>query len=182
METNTANLYENNKNKTRVLIISQSAEIAPLIIHCLTQNGNEVDYVSSDGKIQDKGNDFIILEKKEISGSEGFQPNIVLLASEELDASPKALFNNIIGGGILIYSEEDAKLSVTVNECENYFRKIPYRRPEIANDFLKTELGDVPVMLRQDAMKYIEGAKLLCQHLGLMEEDFYEAYLSFKVN
>jgi UDP-N-acetylmuramate: L-alanyl-gamma-D-glutamyl-meso-diaminopimelate ligase len=126
-----------------------------------------------------------------------YQPNIALMSGIAWDhinvfktfddyiEQFRKFVASITPGGILVYNEEDAEVVKVVEAAENYFRKIPYKTPEyeIINGkvHLKTEMGDVPLsVFGAHNLLNLEGARHICQHLGIMDEDFYEAIMSFK--
>lgn len=150
-------------------------------------------------------NDFILLEGDEYLSSPMdlrskfllYKPSIALLSGiawdhinvfktfEQYTEQFQKFVNSITLGGVLVYNEEDENVVKVVNESENYFRKLPYHTPEyeIVNGVvhLKTAIGDIPLsVFGRHNLLNIEGAKLICQQFGIMEEDFYEAIMSFK--
>src|SRR5690606_13049178 len=67
----------------------------------------------------------------------------------------------------------------------NTIRKHPYHTPEYhveqENTLLHTPEGDMPVsVFGSHNLQNLAGAKWICQHMGIDEEDFYEAISSFK--
>ena len=103
--------------------------------------------------------------------------------SEEINnENLSLLLKNITAGGVLIYSE---KIRETVDLAENYFRRLPFCDVEIKNQadkiVIKTEMGNIPLLSGdENFVKNINGIQLLCQQFGVMEEDFYEALMSFE--
>lgn len=150
-------------------------------------------------------NDFMILEGDEYLSSPIdlrskfllYQPNIALLSGiawdhinvfktfdDYIDQFRKFVAR-ITPGGILVYNEEDAEVVKVVENAENYFRKIPYKTPEYeivdGQVLLKTEMGDLPLsVFGSHNLLNLEGARNICHHLGIMDEEFYEAIMSFK--
>lgn len=150
-------------------------------------------------------NDFMILEGDEYLSSPIdlrskfllYQPNIALISGiawdhinvfktfdDYIDQFRKFVAT-ITPGGVLVYSEEDPEVVKVVESAENYFRKIPYKTPEyeiidgVVN--LKTDMGDVPLsVFGKHNLLNMEGARFICSQLGIMEEEFYEAIMSFK--
>lgn len=179
MENNPAILFEQNREKTRVLITGSATGIADLVVQSLIFCGKKVDYITySNSDVI--GNDFLILENKNTSEVANFHPNVVFIASEDSSEDFSDLLKNIVGGGILIYNENDENLLKNINTSENYFRKLPYSKPITEGNTFKTEYGDMPLPTKsQEIISHIEGAKLLCQQLGIMEEEFYESLMSY---
>lgn len=150
-------------------------------------------------------NDFMVLEGDEYLSSPIdlrskfllYQPNIALMSGiawdhinvfktfdDYIDQFRKFVAS-ITAGGVLVYNEEDPEVVKVVENAENYFRKIPYKTPEyeINNGkvYLKTEMGDVPLsVFGAHNLLNLEGARHICHHMGIMDEDFYEAIMSFK--
>lgn len=150
-------------------------------------------------------NDFMILEGDEYLSSPIdlrskfllYQPNIALISGIAWDhINVFKTFDDYINqfrkfvatitpGGVLVYNEEDPEVVKVVESAENYFRKIPYKTPEyeiidgVVN--LKTDMGDVPLsVFGKHNLLNMEGARFICSQLGIMEEEFYEAIMSFK--
>lgn len=149
-------------------------------------------------------NDFMVLEGDEYLSSPIdlrskfllYQPNITLLSGiawdhinvfktfDDYTEQFRKFVASITAGGVLVYNEEDPEVVNVVEAAENYFRKIPYRTPEyeIVNGkvHLKTEMGDVPLsVFGAHNLLNMEGARHICHTLGIMDEDFYEAIMSF---
>lgn len=150
-------------------------------------------------------NDFMILEGDEYLSSPIdlrskfllYQPNIALISGIAWDhinvfktfddyvEQFRKFVASITPGGVLVYNEEDAEVVKVVLSAENYFRKIPYKTPEyeIVNEIvnLKTDMGDIPLsVFGKHNLLNMEGARFICSQLGIMEEEFYEAIMSFK--
>lgn len=207
-------LYEQSKNKTRVVIAGSHGKttITSMILHVLNFHQKEVDFMVGaqlegfDCMVKlTNANDFIVLEGDEYLSSPIdlrskfllYQPNIALLSGIAWDhinvfktfddyiEQFRKFVASITPGGILVYNEEDLEVVKVVEEAENYFRKIPYKTPEYeiidGQVFLKTEMGDLPLsVFGAHNLLNLEGAKNICLHLGIMEEEFYEAIMSFK--
>ncbi|WP_407480782.1 UDP-N-acetylmuramate--L-alanine ligase [Elizabethkingia meningoseptica] len=150
-------------------------------------------------------NDFMVLEGDEYLSSTLdprskfllYQPNIALISGiawdhinvfktfdDYIDQFRKFVAT-ITPGGSLIYNEEDEEVVKVVESAENYFRKMPYKTPEyeitdgVVN--LITSVGHIPLsVFGQHNLLNMEGARLICQQLGIMEEEFYDAIMSFK--
>ncbi|MDO4763955.1 MAG: Mur ligase family protein [Flavobacteriaceae bacterium] len=150
-------------------------------------------------------NDFVVLEGDEyLSSPEDrrpkflhYQPNIALMSGiawdhinvfktfEQYVEQFKKFTESITSGGVLVYNEEDEEVVKIVESTENYFKKLPYKTPDYeirdGKVYLKTDMGEVPLMIfGKHNLLNMEGAKLICQQLGIMEGDFYEAMMSFK--
>lgn len=207
-------LYEQSKNKTRVVIAGSHGKttITSMILHVLNFHQKDVDFMVGaqlegfDCMVKlTQDNDFMVLEGDEYLSSPIdlrskfllYQPNIALMSGIAWDhinvfktfddyiEQFRKFVASITAGGVLVYNEEDAEVVKVVENAENYFRKIPYKTPEyeINNGkvYLKTEMGDVPLsVFGAHNLLNLEGARHICQQLGIMDEDFYEAIMSFK--
>ncbi|UPQ77261.1 UDP-N-acetylmuramate--L-alanine ligase [Chryseobacterium nepalense] len=207
-------LYEQSKNKTRVVIAGSHGKttITSMILHVLNFHQKDVDYMVGaqlegfDCMVKlTRENDFMVFEGDEYLSSPIdlrskfllYQPNIALMSGIAWDHINvfktfddyvdqfRKFVASITPGGILVYNEEDPEVVKVVENAENYFRKIPYKTPEyeISNGkvHLKTEMGDVPLsVFGAHNLLNLEGARHICHTLGIMDEDFYEAIMSFK--
>lgn len=150
-------------------------------------------------------NDFMILEGDEYLSSTLdprskfllYQPNIALISGiawdhinvfktfEDYVEQFRKFVATITPGGVLVYNEEDAEVVKVVENADNYFRKLPYKTPAYelnnGNVNLKTDLGDIPLsVFGAHNLLNMEGARLICHQLGIQDEEFYEAIMSFK--
>jgi len=207
-------LYEQSKNKTRVVIAGSHGKttITSMILHVLNFHQKEVDFMVGaqlegfDCMVKlTQDNDFMVLEGDEYLSSPIdlrskfllYQPNIALMSGIAWDhinvfktfddyiEQFRKFVASITAGGVLVYNEEDAEVVKVVESAENYFRKIPYKTPEYeiisGKVHLKTEMGDIPLsVFGVHNLLNLEGARHICRQLGIMDEDFYEAIMSFK--
>jgi len=207
-------LYEQSKNKTRVVIAGSHGKttITSMILHVLNFHQKDVDFMVGaqlegfDCMVKlTQDNDFMVLEGDEYLSSPIdlrskfllYQPNIALMSGIAWDhinvfktfddyiEQFRKFTASITPGGVMVYNEEDSEVVKVVEAAENYFRKIPYKTPEYEINggkvYLKTEMGDVPLsVFGAHNLLNMEGARHICQQLGIMDEDFYEAIMSFK--
>lgn len=149
-------------------------------------------------------NDFIVLEGDEYLSSpidrrpkfHLYQPNIALISGiawDHINVFPDfkeyvkqfGLFiDSVVKGGILVYNEEDNEVKRLVEETENTIRKHPYHTPQYKVEdeitLLETPEGPMPIsVFGKHNLQNLAGAKWICQHMGIDEEDFYEAIASF---
>ncbi|WP_109435198.1 UDP-N-acetylmuramate--L-alanine ligase [Aquimarina sp. AU119] len=150
-------------------------------------------------------NDFIVLEGDEYLSSpidrrpkfHLYQPNIALvsgIAWDHINVFPtfdnyvdqfKVFMNSIVNGGALVYNEEDVEVKKLAELTENPIRKFPYTTPmyrvEDGDTLLDTPEGEMPIeIFGGHNLSNLAGAKWICQHMGIDEDDFYEAIASFK--
>lgn len=152
-------LYEQSKNKTRVVIGGSHGKttITSMILHVLNFHDIEVDYMVGaqlDGFDRmvhlTEDNDFIVLEGDEYLSSpidrrpkfHLYQPNIALLSGiawDHINVFPtfenyveqfKIFVDSIVNGGSITYNIEDAAVREVVEASENAIRKLPYSTPE----------------------------------------------------
>lgn len=207
-------LYEQSKNKTRVVIAGSHGKttITSMVLHVLNYHQVDVDYMVGaqlEGfdtmvKLTDT-NEFMILEGDEYLSSPIdlrskfllYQPNIALLSGIAWDhinvfptfESYKQPFINFVNtisqGGALIYNEEDKEVVEVAEQSSNYLKKFPYHTPNyVIKDekvYLQTSEGELQLSLfgRHNLLN-LEGARLVCNQIGIQNEAFYEAILSFK--
>jgi UDP-N-acetylmuramate: L-alanyl-gamma-D-glutamyl-meso-diaminopimelate ligase len=96
----------------------------------------------------------------------------------------KIFIETIVNGGILVYNEEDLPLKNLVETTNHPIKKYPYRTPEyFINDgttVLHTEEGEIPLeVFGKHNLQNLEGARSICLHMGVGEDEFYEAISSF---
>ncbi|MGB0891588.1 MAG: UDP-N-acetylmuramate--L-alanine ligase [Flavobacteriaceae bacterium] len=151
-----------------------------------------------------KENEFIVLEGDEYLSSpidmrpkfHLYKPNIALLSGiawDHINVFPTfenyveqfSIFtDSLVNGGIMVYNEEDLTVKNVVENSENHIKKYPYETPnhfiENGITFLETSEGNLPLEIFGDHnLQNLAGAKWICQHMGIDEDDFYEAIASF---
>ena len=93
--------------------------------------------------------------------------------------------DSLTDGGIMVYNEEDAILKEVVESSSHSIKKYEYSTPayqiEDGVTYIDTPDGLMPLEIFGDHnLQNLAGAKWVCQHMGIDEEDFYEAIASFK--
>ena len=93
--------------------------------------------------------------------------------------------NQIEPNGYLTYCENDIILKKLVIKNTSKIKKEGYSTPvnyiEKGTTFLKTEVGNIPLMVFGDHnLQNINGAKLICNQLGVDDADFFKAITTFK--
>ena len=152
-------LYEQSKNKTRVVIGGSHGKttITSMILHVLNYHDKAVDFMVGAqlegfdrmGHLTEE-NDFIVLEGDEYLSSpidrrpkfHLYQPNIALLSGiawDHINVFPtydnyveqfRIFVDSIVKGGSITYNEEDLEVDRVVKASENAIRKLPYNTPE----------------------------------------------------
>jgi UDP-N-acetylmuramate: L-alanyl-gamma-D-glutamyl-meso-diaminopimelate ligase len=150
-------------------------------------------------------NDFIVLEGDEYLSSpidkrpkfHLYKPNIALLSGiawDHINVFPtfeiyKNQFNifleTIVEGGSITYNSEDSITKTLVESCNSSIRKFDYSTPKHkivkGVTYLQTDEGDLPLeIFGKHNLNNLMGAKWICQHMGVDEDDFFQAITSFK--
>ncbi|MGB2685492.1 MAG: Mur ligase family protein [Olleya sp.] len=150
-------------------------------------------------------NDFIVLEGDEYLSSpidrrpkfHLYKPNIALLSGiawDHINVFPtyenyveqfSIFVDSIVKGGSINYNEEDTEVKRVVEASANPIRKIAYHTPEYTVEdgetLLETSEGPMPIeIFGKHNLNNLAGAKWICQHMGIDEDDFYEAISTFK--
>lgn len=149
-------------------------------------------------------NDFIVLEGDEYLSSaidrspkfHLYKPSIALLSGiawDHINVFPtfdsyveqfKIFLDKITPGGAIIYNAEDKLLEKTVLASENTIKKYPFKTPEHeikdGVTLLDTPEGLMPMeVFGKHNLQNVEGARWICQLMGIDAIDFYEAIASF---
>ena len=150
-------------------------------------------------------NEFMILEGDEYLSSpidrrpkiHLYKPNIALISGiawDHINVFPTfenyveqfdIFINTMSNGGIMVYNEEDEEVKRIVESNDLPIKKYPYKTPEFSIEngitYLDTPDGVLPLeIFGNHNLQNLAGAKWICQHIGVDEEDFYEAIGSFK--
>jgi UDP-N-acetylmuramate: L-alanyl-gamma-D-glutamyl-meso-diaminopimelate ligase len=149
-------------------------------------------------------NEFILIEGDEYLSSpidrrpkfHLYKPNIALLSGiawDHINVFPTfedylkqfdLFLETIEPGGALIYYAPDENLRSLVEEKNHFFKKFPYEIPawEVEGDQVVIDFPEYSVPVRvfgAHNVANIEGARLICNQMGIQNEDFYEAISSF---
>lgn len=179
--TDLSGISDYSKHKTRVIIYSSHQPVAELLLYVLDFCGKEVDYFFEKRHSKKAESDFVILETSDVQAASNFKGNIVLISAEMNGENISSVLKNITPGGVLIYPN---RIEQVVERSENFFRRLPFSDAEFKSIdgklVINTEIGSIPLVSSdENLVKNINGIKLLCQQFGIMEEDFYEALMSF---
>lgn len=126
-----------------------------------------------------------------------YHPNIALISGiawDHVNVFPtfdnyvhqfELFVESILPGGTVIYNAEDENVKKTVEISGNSIQKIPYQIPSHAIrdgiTMLKTEKGEIALeVFGNHNLSNLEGARLICNQLGINDEQFYRAIQSFK--
>ena len=152
-----------------------------------------------------ENNDFIVLEGDEYLSSpidrrpkfHLYQANIALISGiswDHINVFPtkenyinqfEKFIDTIIPGGVLVYNSLDSEVEKISIQSQKSIRKLDYSIPDhiIKNGktFLITDEGEIPLNIFGDHnLSNLSGAKLVCQLIGIHDEDFYNSIVSFK--
>jgi UDP-N-acetylmuramate: L-alanyl-gamma-D-glutamyl-meso-diaminopimelate ligase len=150
-------------------------------------------------------NEFMVLEGDEYLSSpidlrpkfHLYKPNIALISGiawDHINVFPTfenyveqfSIFtDSLTNGGIMVYNEEDVEVKNVVENSKSPIKKYPYSTPRhtIINGttFIETPDGEMPLeIFGKHNLQNMAGAKWICQHMGIGEEEFYEAIATFK--
>ena len=148
--------------------------------------------------------EFVVLEGDEYLSSPidmrpkflNYHPNIALLSGiawdhinvfkteEEYVHQFDLLLDSISNGGALIYNEEDDKVRDVVRRNTNTIKQFSYSTPPYTDSpdgcVLDTFMGPLPLSIfGKHNMQNLEGARWICNQMGITDEMFYEAIPSF---
>ena len=150
-------------------------------------------------------NEFMVLEGDEYLSSPVdrrpkfhlYQPNIALLSGiawDHINVFPTfenyveqfSIFtDSLTNGGIMVYNEEDPVVKEVVESSKNSIKRYPYQTPKFTIEdgitYIETPLGEMPLeVFGEHNLQNLAGAKWICMHMGIGEEEFYEAIATFK--
>ncbi len=126
-----------------------------------------------------------------------YHPNIALLSGiawDHINVFPtfenyveqfKIFLDKIESGGSLVYCEADGEVKKLSENHPGNFKKIPYNTHahEVVNGitYLITDKGKIPLKIfGNHNLQNLNGAKYVCNELGITNAQFYNAIQSFK--
>jgi len=149
-------------------------------------------------------NEFMVLEGDEYLSSpidrrpkfHLYKPNIALISGiawDHINVFPTyenyvdqfSIFaDSLANGGIMVYNEEDAEVKNVIENSNHHFKQYPYKTPSFKIEegvtFVETSIGDVPLeIFGKHNLQNMAGAQWICSHMGIGEEEFYEAIVTF---
>lgn len=152
-------LYEQSKNKTRVVIAGSHGKttITSMVLHVLNYHGKNVDFMVG-AQLSDfdtmvrltETNDFMLIEGDEYLSSPidlrskflWYQPQVALISGiawDHINVFPsrdsyenqfKKFIETISPGGVLVYNQQDSVLTRLAIQTQNTIRKHSYDLPE----------------------------------------------------
>ena len=150
-------------------------------------------------------NEFMVLEGDEYLSSpidmrpkfHLYQPNIALISGiawDHINVFPTfenyieqfSIFaDSLTNGGIMVYNEEDEVVKRVIENTQKPFKKYPYKTPNFklvnGTTIIDTPEGEMPLeIFGVHNLQNLAGAKWICQHMSVNEDEFYEAIVSFK--
>ena len=150
-------------------------------------------------------NEFMVLEGDEYLSSpidrrpkfHLYRPNIALLSGiawDHINVFPtlenyvdqfRTFLTTMTNGAILVYNEEDSTLNEVVTSSDHHMKRYPYQIPDHTIEdgvtYLSTNEGPLPLEVFGDHnLSNLAGAKWVCQHMGIDEDEFFEAISTFK--
>ena len=96
----------------------------------------------------------------------------------------RIFIDTMVPGGILIYNEEDKEVDKIVKEATNSIKKEAYKTPDYTIEkgqvFIESSEGKIPLhIFGKHNLQNLAGAKLICQSIGVGEDEFFEAISTF---
>jgi UDP-N-acetylmuramate: L-alanyl-gamma-D-glutamyl-meso-diaminopimelate ligase len=93
--------------------------------------------------------------------------------------------DTMVKGGTIVYNEEDPEVKRVVEQSGIQVKKYPYGTPDFRIEegmtLLETPEGEIPLeVFGEHNLQNLEGARAICFHLGVGEEEFYEAIADFR--
>jgi len=186
MEYTPQNIYQQSQQKTRVVILAPKVEnnLTAMLLHVLEYHGKNVDFVLDKAQSThfDEQNEFIVIESA--ISADIYKANIALLCDINPEINTATFIKSLINGGMLVYNEEVATLKSIVEASTSPIKKYPYQAPNFTLEnetvVLDTNEGKLPLeMTNENDIKHILGVKWICQHMGVDEDDFFEAVGTF---
>ena len=125
-----------------------------------------------------------------------YRPNITVItgiAWDHINVFPtfedyvdqfRQYLDTIEPGGALIYNEGDAVLKKLVEESDAPVKRFPYHLPvstiEDGTTYIETAEGMMPLQVfGEHNLSNLEAARWICLEMGLQEDDFHDAIMSF---
>ncbi len=152
-----------------------------------------------------ENNEFILLEGDEYLSSpidsrpkfHHYEPQIALISGIAWDHVNvfktqvdynyqfKIFIDSVTAGGVLVYNEQDDILREMVTESQNTIRKEPYsildHSIKEGVTYIDTDEGSIPLgFFGKHNLSNLSGAKWICQLMGIDEDDFYQAIVTFR--
>jgi UDP-N-acetylmuramate: L-alanyl-gamma-D-glutamyl-meso-diaminopimelate ligase len=125
-----------------------------------------------------------------------YKPNIALLSGiawDHINVFPtfenyleqfEIFIEKIEKNGVLVYNSEDKNIVKLVGKINNDINFLPYKTPKYRIEdkkyILKSDQGEFPLKIfGKHNLQNLEGARLICEQIGMNTYDYYEAMQSF---
>lgn len=152
----------------------------------------------------ESGSEFMVMEGDEYLSSpidrrpkfHLYKPNITAItgiAWDHINVFPtfedyvdqfKLYLDTVEAGGAVIFNERDEVLAKVVEESDAPVKRFAYALPQYeiqdGQTFVSTEEGMMPLQIfGAHNLSNLEAARWLCLEMGIQEDDFYDAIMSF---
>jgi len=152
----------------------------------------------------ESGSEFMVMEGDEYLSSpidrrpkfHLYKPNITAItgiAWDHINVFPtfedyvdqfKLYLDTVEAGGAVIFNERDEVLAKVVEESDAPVKRFAYALPQYeiqdGQTFVSTEEGMMPLQIfGAHNLSNLEAARWLCLEMGVQEDDFYDAIMSF---
>lgn len=152
----------------------------------------------------ESGSEFMVMEGDEYLSSpidrrpkfHLYRPNITVItgiAWDHINVFPtfedyvdqfRLYLDTIEPGGAIIYNERDEVLKKLVEESDAPVKRFPYSLPnftiEDGTTYIETAEGMMPLQIfGEHNLSNLEAARWICLEMGLQEDDFHDAIMSF---
>ena len=152
----------------------------------------------------ESGSEFMVMEGDEYLSSpidrrpkfHLYKPNITAItgiAWDHINVFPtfedyvdqfRLYLDTVEAGGAVIYNERDAVLAKVVGESDAPVKRFAYGLPEYeiqdGQTYINTEEGMMPLQIfGAHNLSNLEAARWLCLEMGVQEDEFYDAIMSF---
>lgn len=96
----------------------------------------------------------------------------------------RIFIDTIVDGGTLFYCDDEKPVQEVVIKSKNTLEKIPYNRHNAINKngitYLQSHNGETPIeIFGEHNLKNINAAKMVCNKIGITDNEFYRAISSF---
>ena len=186
-------LYEISKSMTRVVIAGSHGKTTTtaMVLHVMNHVGQPTNYM-----VVMEGDEYLSSPIDRRPKFHLYRPNITVItgiAWDHINVFPtfesyvdqfRTYLDTIEPGGALIYNERDPELVKLVEETSAPVKTFSYNLPrfEIADGqtFIDTEEGMMPLQIfGEHNLSNLEAARWICLEMGVQEDEFYDAILSF---
>ncbi len=170
-------IIEKSQHKTRIAVFQQYNSFQAFLLHVFQCSQFVCNICTQDDTIfWEDNSDYVLFFLEKVT--EDIRFNIAFVDTT-LQMDYPLLCQQMVDGGVMVLSNDHVVLQETAQLSSTFFRQLSFienkTQLRIETDYGFLELGHLP----KEVITQLDGLRLLCQQVGILEDQFYESLMSY---